>query len=120
MRVLREAKLSLGRVDYVYELSVGVEVKSVPEIVHHHERVIRQLKSYMRDLDYLILLVEDSSSSADVIKSLPISIDVSRQFSCRVAVAIGSKYDPLTWRAIVNDDVVSVVKRRAGEWCGND
>jgi len=49
MRVLREARLSLGRIDYVYELSVGVEVKSAFEVVYHRERIIRQLESYLRD-----------------------------------------------------------------------
>jgi len=117
MRIVREARFGLGRVDYVYEFSVGVEVKSAFEVIHYSGRVIRQLGGYLRDggLDYLILLVRDNPGSVDTIKSL--STGISRVLPCRVAVAIGDEHDPLTWRAVTNSDVVSVVKKRAGGWC---
>jgi len=109
LKFRREVKLDSGRIDYLLELTVGLEVKSPYELVHNPAKILHQLKDYARGVDYLVLLINDHPEKAEDLSSL---VKASlRELPENVAIAVGFEHNPLSWRAVFGEDVVQVVKR---------
>jgi len=109
LKFRREVKLNSGRIDYLLELAVGLEVKSFYELVHNPVKISRQLRDYARSMDYLVLLINDHPERAEDSSNLVKAF--LRELPGNVAIAVGYEHNPLSWRAVLGRDVVRVVKR---------
>jgi hypothetical protein len=107
MKLYNEAKIVGGRVDYLLELSVGVEVKSLEEVVASLDRVIEQVYRYAGELDALVLLI-DIDEPSDI--ALQYIRELVRRLPANVIVAYGSPLNILTWRAVRDVGILDVIR----------
>jgi len=107
IRVYNETKIVGGRVDYLVKLNVGVEVKSLEEIITSPERVVEQISRYAEGLDALILLIDISEPSDIAVQYIR---EIVRKLPSNVIVAYGNPLNALTWRAVRDVSLLDVIK----------
>jgi hypothetical protein len=112
MRIYSEAKIVEGRVDYLLELSVGVEVKSLEEVITSPNRVIEQVYRYAEELDAVILLI-DINEPSDI--ALQYIEEIAEKMPANVIVAYGNPLNTLTWRAVRDVGTLDIIKGNKGD-----
>jgi hypothetical protein len=112
MRVYGEAKIVGGRVDYLLELSVGVEVKSLEEVTSSPDRVIEQINRYAEELDVVILLI-DINEPSDI--ALQYIKEIADKMPANVTIAYGNPLNTLTWRPIRDKGILDIIKSNKGD-----
>ncbi len=104
MKFDREVKIDSLRIDYLLTLDIGIEVKDPSEL--KVKELTHGILRYLDKLDYLILLIKDVGFiNTNIINEL-----LSYIPSNRISIAIGSEYNPLTWKSIYDKNLIETIK----------
>lgn len=106
MKFDKEVKINQYRIDYKLTLEIGVEVKSPSEF--RPRELARNISKYLDSkLDHLVLLIRDVSD----ISMVDVNELISHLPGDRVSVAVGSEYNPLTWRSVYDKMLIEIIKQ---------